>query len=88
MPKHTRTRHRSTNVKAPFTRSDGALLDEADLALAALAAQHGRLLFDVPRDHSCQFHALLHALQTQLQPARATDYDVATQAAAAAELSA
>lgn len=45
-------------------------------ALSSLAAIHGRVLHDVPGDNACQFHALLHALNTQLDPARALDHDV------------
>ena len=44
--------------------------------LEAAAAAHGRSLHDVPGDNSCLFHALLHALRTQLQPPQGTDYDV------------
>ena len=44
--------------------------------LRELAAAFGRQLHDVPADDSCQFHALLDALQHQLQPPRAAKYDV------------
>ena len=44
--------------------------------LEAVAALHGRKLHNVPGDNSCQFHALLHALRTQLQPPQGTEYDV------------
>lgn len=45
-------------------------------SLAELAAAHGRQLRDVPADNSCQFHAILDALQHQLQPPRAVTHDV------------
>lgn len=43
--------------------------------LDAAAAAFGRQLFDVPADNSCQFHALLHALNTQLNPPRASQHN-------------
>ena len=36
---------------------------------------HARRLHDVPKDNNCQFHALLHALQNQIDPPRATNYN-------------
>merc|ERR1719488_194580 len=42
------------------------------------AAAHGRKLHDVRGDGRCQSHALLHAVRTQLEPPRGTEYDADT----------
>lgn len=51
-------------------------LSSGEEALSAAASQFGRVLHHVPGDNKCQFHALLHALNEQLTPPRATQHDV------------
>lgn len=46
--------------------------------LQGFATAHGRALHDVDYDGACQSHALLHALNTQLDPPRARGVSVGT----------
>ena len=74
MAKHTRKPRCATDLLFGAGRKVSA--DAAvSAALHAFARSHGRALYDVPRDNQCQFHALLHALRTQLQHPLAASYN-------------
>jgi len=67
------------SIRLDARSTDTSVLPAANSELASLravATACGTALHDVPGDNSCQFHALLHTLNTQLNPGRALDYDV------------
>lgn len=68
---------RPTFVQTAAVRSldDAEALKAKRETVERRAAIFGRNLHDVAADDRCQFHALLHALNTQLPTAPAADYD-------------
>jgi len=59
-----------------MAQSRGGAASVGQTELEAAAATFGRSLFHVAGDNRCQFHALLHALTSQLHPPRAAHHDV------------
>lgn len=90
MAKHTKrkARHPPPSPRAPQRRSFSldVYRNQDHAALFDLAERHGRALLNVAGDDECQFHALLHALNHQLEPPRATEHDAASLRAAILDL--
>ena len=90
MAKHTKrkARHPPPSPRAPQRRSFSldVYRNQDHAALFDLAERHGRALLNVAGDDECQFHALLHALNHQLEPPRATEHDAASLRAAIVDL--